>query len=79
MVRAPTPVSVWLTVKVFAASAMSKLPPAGSQLIARDVLLKLVPVIWSVPPLKESGPASPPRFASCDTDTMPPVKVVPPV
>ena len=77
LVSAP-PVRFWLTVKLFAASAISNPPPPAPQVMVRAVALNVVPVTCKAPPLKVRPPAASPRSASDDTLIAPPAKVVPP-
>ena len=58
---------------------MSKPPPPGTQLKTRGVAVKVVPVTCKVPLLKVIAPAGLPRLLSAETDTVPRVRVVPPV
>ena len=64
--------------KVLLGSSISNPPPLVVIEIDLDVLLKVVPVTWRVPPSKLSPPLGSPRLESPATEISPPRRMVPP-
>ena len=67
-------------VKVFAWSAMLKVAaPLNVKVRLAFQLVKVVPVTCKPPPLSTKGPEVAPKLASAETETRPPVTVMPPL
>ena len=79
LVSVPVPFTCCSIVKVFAALLMLKVPVVNEARGWLVVLVSVVPVTSSVPPLNVSVPPFAPMLASEETLSEPPLRITPPV